>query len=554
MANNIQRAKGFINIAQLIVIAVALFGVGALYLLRTPGKDADTDITPRDKNIDIPPPLVVTDANFSQIFSTLKRIDGVDSVYSPRVEGVYSPEEAIRGALQLHNRFIEVRGAVTMAGRQPPQIQRPGDSVWMPSIGPAFVTSSGTIVLNNPSGLSNVTGFEQFVLRGIFRVTTTNGAPTEYYLAIPPLCENCVNVLRSQINSASCTADADCKLIYSSCDCEAVPASDPRTELPSTTMCVQNNCTNSVRTAKAVCVQNRCARRLTPTSQKDKSSENSLSAAQTTFRLTSARTAYAGGESIQFVLQPLQGFERLENHWFVLPKPTGVRIILTKPDGTTLQQERQLSNISMPRPCPGGDYDSCMTDPFLPPIELVFSGITAVQNGVTVLKKAPPDTRTNGVYILRAEFTESGYAAEAFAFTFENLPPLFIGAPIFGHYAFGDDYTSFKASLTDWKDSTERIEIVVAQELINTEKVLRGGYHIGEPGLYPYLYINFLVNVAEKISIGNDTVFQIKGPGNTFLAWPSGRFFIGFWDEDYTPPQLMPLVRQYLAKYPSSLR
>ena len=248
---NLTRIKGFATIAQLIIVVVALLGVGTLYLTQTVNKEVDTDATPRDEE-GVIEKIIVTDENFSELFYSLKRID--------EVAVVYSPEEVIREAAGLHNRFIEIQGTVTMAARQPPEMQQPGDPVWMPAIGPAFVTSSGTIVLNGHGNLQSVglPGFEQFALRGILRVSQANGVPTEYYFAIPPLCENCVTVLRPQTNNASCTTDANCKLIYSSCDCEAVSVRDPRTELPSTIMCIQNNCTNGQQAARAVCENRIC--------------------------------------------------------------------------------------------------------------------------------------------------------------------------------------------------------------------------------------------------------------------------------------------------------
>ncbi|HMM66351.1 MAG TPA: hypothetical protein PKC03_05365 [Dokdonella sp.] len=41
---------------------------------------------------------------------------------------------------------------------------------------------------------------------------------------------------------AGCSIDADCKLIYSSCSCVAVPVSDPRVFLPANVDCAVNRC------------------------------------------------------------------------------------------------------------------------------------------------------------------------------------------------------------------------------------------------------------------------------------------------------------------------
>src|SRR3989338_8681006 len=102
------RTKGFTTIAQLIIVVVALLGVGALYLTQTINKEVDTDATPRDEEGAVEE-IIVTDENFSELFYSLTRID--------EVAGMLSPEEAIREAGRLHNRFVEIRGAVTLAAR-----------------------------------------------------------------------------------------------------------------------------------------------------------------------------------------------------------------------------------------------------------------------------------------------------------------------------------------------------------------------------------------------------------------------------------------------------
>ncbi len=55
---------------------------------------------------------------------------------------------------------------------------------------------------------------------------------------------------------ASCRVDSDCKLIYSSCSCVAVPVHDPRNFLPANVDCAANRCrTEHVR---ATCVNQVC--------------------------------------------------------------------------------------------------------------------------------------------------------------------------------------------------------------------------------------------------------------------------------------------------------
>jgi len=57
-----------------------------------------------------------------------------------------------------------------------------------------------------------------------------------------------------------CMSDSDCKLIYNSCSCEAVLASDSRTVLePTDRYCDVNDCIN--QGTRAVCSQNRCVKR-----------------------------------------------------------------------------------------------------------------------------------------------------------------------------------------------------------------------------------------------------------------------------------------------------
>jgi hypothetical protein len=55
-----------------------------------------------------------------------------------------------------------------------------------------------------------------------------------------------------------CKVDADCKLLYDSCGCEAVSASDPRKALPSEVDCAVNRC--RVENARAACVGGECAK------------------------------------------------------------------------------------------------------------------------------------------------------------------------------------------------------------------------------------------------------------------------------------------------------
>ena len=56
-----------------------------------------------------------------------------------------------------------------------------------------------------------------------------------------------------------CERDAGCKLIFSSCLCEAVPAGDPRRSLPSEVDCAVNRC--GVEKTRAVCDDGECVER-----------------------------------------------------------------------------------------------------------------------------------------------------------------------------------------------------------------------------------------------------------------------------------------------------
>lgn len=62
--------------------------------------------------------------------------------------------------------------------------------------------------------------------------------------------------------AAPCREDGDCKLIYSSCLCEAVPASDSRVSLPSEVDCAANRC--RVEHTRAVCRSGECAKESDP--------------------------------------------------------------------------------------------------------------------------------------------------------------------------------------------------------------------------------------------------------------------------------------------------
>lgn len=157
--------NGFATIAQLIIVVAALLGVGAMYLLQTSSKGTDSDVPPRDKKEII----AVTDENFSELFYSLKRID--------EVVGVYSPEEAIRGADRLHMRFVEIRGTVMMTKSPTTAAPQPGDasaSTLPPpsTTAPGFVTPSGTIYFNLPEHFlkNRLPYLGQISMRGIFKV------------------------------------------------------------------------------------------------------------------------------------------------------------------------------------------------------------------------------------------------------------------------------------------------------------------------------------------------------------------------------------------------
>lgn len=58
--------------------------------------------------------------------------------------------------------------------------------------------------------------------------------------------------------SVECLSDTDCKLIYSSCDCEAVSVNDKRDYLKEEKVCVLNYC--HLKKVKAVCLNFQCQR------------------------------------------------------------------------------------------------------------------------------------------------------------------------------------------------------------------------------------------------------------------------------------------------------
>jgi len=63
-----------------------------------------------------------------------------------------------------------------------------------------------------------------------------------------------------KINTPECNKDSDCKLIYSSCDCEAVSAYDARDFWNEGTgvICKINGCASKNTTS--VCYKNKCTR------------------------------------------------------------------------------------------------------------------------------------------------------------------------------------------------------------------------------------------------------------------------------------------------------
>ena len=63
------------------------------------------------------------------------------------------------------------------------------------------------------------------------------------------------------LSTLECTSNSDCKLIYSSCDCKAVPANDPRKNIlhsETDVSCRQNSCSTTKVTA--ICKDNKCMR------------------------------------------------------------------------------------------------------------------------------------------------------------------------------------------------------------------------------------------------------------------------------------------------------
>lgn len=71
---------------------------------------------------------------------------------------------------------------------------------------------------------------------------------------------------------AGCRSDADCKLIYSSCSCVAVPVSDPRTFLPSNVECPVNVC--RIEGISATCEEHVCQPDSRPKGTRQSTTEN----------------------------------------------------------------------------------------------------------------------------------------------------------------------------------------------------------------------------------------------------------------------------------------
>jgi len=66
-------------------------------------------------------------------------------------------------------------------------------------------------------------------------------------------------VLHRRRDVKECAADKDCKLIYSNCDCAAVPAADPRASLDGGgAVCKWNLCIG--RKTSAFCRAGRCVK------------------------------------------------------------------------------------------------------------------------------------------------------------------------------------------------------------------------------------------------------------------------------------------------------
>ena len=63
-------------------------------------------------------------------------------------------------------------------------------------------------------------------------------------------------IYNSYYGKKECYIDADCKLIYSNCDCEAVPLSDARTDIKGGAVCKRNIC--SGENWSAICLRNKC--------------------------------------------------------------------------------------------------------------------------------------------------------------------------------------------------------------------------------------------------------------------------------------------------------
>ena len=57
-----------------------------------------------------------------------------------------------------------------------------------------------------------------------------------------------------------CTKNSDCKLIYSSCGCQAVPLTDTRTFLESDITCIRNGCDGRTGIVTAICENSKCVK------------------------------------------------------------------------------------------------------------------------------------------------------------------------------------------------------------------------------------------------------------------------------------------------------
>lgn len=106
--------------------------------------------------------------------------------------GSYSPEEVLEKSKELNGKEIEVKGVIQMAsfglGKMGP-----------PTMGPAFVTQKGTIVLSgNREVYDALAAHKTTIIRGVYKIKSDSNYYQGFYqgfLGVPLKCKQCVVVL-----------------------------------------------------------------------------------------------------------------------------------------------------------------------------------------------------------------------------------------------------------------------------------------------------------------------------------------------------------------------